>query len=160
MSSAAEAHFRVQAPNSSPRATAVIALDPGGEAMVRLLAEGGWNHTTFLTVDVAGTEDVDAPADGWLIDLAARRTRVSAAVAAADQVIMVAGAGGHAGAASTIGRVCSLKRVTTTALVVGAGSATEDELAKTLAQLRPWSLMTVIANNDEYIADMMVALRA
>jgi hypothetical protein len=29
-----------------------------------------------------------------------------------------------------------------------------------LAQLRPWALMLVIANTDEYIDDMLAALRA
>ena len=35
-----------------------------------------------------------------------------------------------------------------------------NELSKTLAQLRPWSLMVVIANGDDYIEDMLTALRA
>jgi hypothetical protein len=160
MSSAAEARFRVQAPNSLPRATAVIALDEGGEAMVRRLAESRWNHATFLTAPVTDPAGADAAADGWLSDLGARRTRVSDEVHAADQVIMVATAGGHADAAPMIGRACSLERVTTTALIVGADSATDEQLAKTLAQLRPWSLMMVIATNDDYVADMMAALRA
>jgi hypothetical protein len=30
----------------------------------------------------------------------------------------------------------------------------------TLAQLRPWSLMVVIAESDDYIDDMLTALRA
>jgi hypothetical protein len=33
-------------------------------------------------------------------------------------------------------------------------------LAKSLAQLRPWSLMVVIASAEDYIADMLTALRA
>jgi len=49
MSSAAEARFRVQAPNSIPRAIKVIALDAAGEAVVRRLAEAVWNHATFFT---------------------------------------------------------------------------------------------------------------
>jgi len=32
--------------------------------------------------------------------------------------------------------------------------------ARTSRQLRPWSLMVVIANADDYIDDMLVALRA
>jgi hypothetical protein len=48
----------------------------------------------------------------------------------------------------------------TTGLVVGAASSPKSELSKTLAQLRPWSLMVVIATHDEYIDDMMAALRA
>jgi hypothetical protein len=48
----------------------------------------------------------------------------------------------------------------TTACVVGGGAAPESDLSRTLAQLRPWSLMVVMAKDDEYIHDMMTALRA
>jgi hypothetical protein len=43
---------------------------------------------------------------------------------------------------------------------LGGVSATDDMLSKTLSQLRPWSLMLVIANGEDYIEDMLVALRA
>jgi hypothetical protein len=33
-------------------------------------------------------------------------------------------------------------------------------LSKTLSQLRPWSLMLVIASSVDYIEDMLIALRA
>jgi hypothetical protein len=48
----------------------------------------------------------------------------------------------------------------TTGFIVGATAASEGALSKTLAQVRPWSLMVVIANTDEYIDDMLAALRA
>ena len=54
---------------------------------------------------------------------------------------------------------CPRLRGRQTALVVGAGDCSERELSKTLAQLRPWSLMVVIAGNDEFVVDMMSALR-
>jgi hypothetical protein len=47
----------------------------------------------------------------------------------------------------------------TTALVLG-GSASDEALSKTLSHLRPWALMLVIASAEEYIADMLTALRA
>jgi hypothetical protein len=62
--------------------------------------------------------------------------------------------------ASLIGEACSLKRVMTTALIVGSAGKSDEALSKTLAQLRPWSLMLVIANAEEYIEDMLIALRA
>ena len=45
-------------------------------------------------------------------------------------------------------------------LVVDGTSAPEAALSKTLLQLRPWSLMVVIADPDDYIDNMLVALRA
>jgi hypothetical protein len=48
----------------------------------------------------------------------------------------------------------------TTALVLGGAGISDETLSKTLAQLRPWALMLVIASAEEYIADMLTALRA
>ncbi len=148
MKSAAEARFRVQAPNSTPRAIKVMALDAAGEAVVRRLAAIGWTHATFFTAGDA------------LSDLAGHITSVTDEVDTADLVILVAGPGGRAHAAPVIGQACSLRRVMTTGFIVGVTSGSERALAKTLAQLRPWSLMVVIADSDDYIDDMMTALRA
>jgi hypothetical protein len=48
----------------------------------------------------------------------------------------------------------------TTALITGSAGKSDTVLSKTLAQLRPWALMLVIANSDDYIEDMLRALRA
>ena len=152
MSSAAEARFRVQAPNSIARSIMVVALDARSEVLVRRLASGAWRHATFLTAA--------AMLDGALTDLAGRRREVIDEVATADLVVMIATPGGHAESAVIIGQACSAKRVTTTALIVGAASASDDAVSDTLAQVRPWSLMLVIAGPDDYIDDMLTALRA
>jgi hypothetical protein len=152
MSSAAEARYRVQAPNSKPRSIRVIALDASSEAILERLAKGSWRHARFLTAS--------ATADGWLSELAGGCRDLMDEVATADLVVMVATPGGRAQAASIIGQACRLRRVMTTALVVGAGYASDEAVSKTLAQVRPWSLMLVIANPDDYIDDMLVALQA
>jgi hypothetical protein len=165
MSSAAEARFRVQAPNSTPRAIKVIALDAAGEAVVRRLAGAGWNNATFFTAASPG-EPADpghrspASPDEALSDLAGRRRSVTDEIDTADLVVLVAGPGGDTPAALLIGQACSFRRVTTTGFIVGVTSASENALSKTLAQLRPWSLMVVIADGDDYIDDMLTALRA
>jgi hypothetical protein len=155
MSSAGEARYRVQAPNSTPRATKVVALDAASEVVVRRLARGIWEDATFLTAASHGEAG-----DGALRDLDGHGRSVTDEVDAADLVILVAGPGGHAQAVSPIGQACSLRRVMTTGFVIGITSASESELSKTLAQLRPWSLMVVITSSDDYIDDMMSALRA
>lgn len=152
MSSATEARYRIQAPNSKPRSIRVIALDAPSEAILGRLANGSWRQARFLTAS--------ANVDGRLSDLAGRRRDLMDEVATADLVVMVATPGGHAQAASIIGAACSRNRVTTTALVVGARSASDEAVSKTLAQVRPWSLMLVIASPDDYIDDMLVALQA
>jgi len=159
MTTAAALRFRIQEPNARVRATSVIALDPASEPFVARLAEDRWNHATFLkSPEDVGAAGPDAD-EGWLTTFDGRRTRIREAVDSADQVIMVAAAGGRADAAALVGRACSDRRVTTTALIVGAGDAADADISKTLAQLRPWSLMVVIASSDDYVRDMMTALR-
>ena len=163
MSSAAEARFRINAPNSKPRATKVIALDQPSERVVKELAQARWNNATFFTASAfagapQGSERFSM--QGWLSDLAGRTKDLIDEVNSADLVVMVATAGENAQAASLIGEACSLKRVTTTALVVGSAAVSDEALSKTLAQLRPYALMLVIASAEDYIADMLAALRA
>lgn len=154
MSSAAEARFRIQTANSKPRAIKVVALDPPSESAVRRLAGLSWGHAEFLTASSRGT------VDGWLTDLSGRSKDLMTEVDEADLVVMVASPSRHSVRASMIGEACSVKRVMTTTLVVGAATASEELLSKTLAQLRPWSMMIVIADADDYIGDLLTALRA
>jgi hypothetical protein len=161
MSSAAEARFRIDAPNSLPRATKVIALDQSSEHLVKRLAQARWNGATFFTATAFGsTPRKGESLAGWLSDLAGRTKNLVDEVNGADQVVLVATAGENVPAASLIGEACSLKRVMTTALITGSAGKSDEVLAKTLSQLRPWALMLVIASADEYIEDMLLALRA
>lgn len=162
MSTAAEARFRIDAPNSKPRHVKVIALDQASEALVKHLAERQWNTASFFTASAfAGAPPGRGfSMQGWLSDLAGRTKDLIDEVNGADLVVMVATAGESAQAAALIGEACSLKRVNTTGLILGGASATDEMLSKTLSQLRPWSLMLVIANAEDYIEDMLIALRA
>lgn len=161
MSSAAEARFRIDAPNSKPRAVKVIALDRPSERVIKDLAKRTWNGATFFTASAFGTTPRQGESfAGWLSDLAGRTKNLIEEVNSADLVVMVAQAGENAPAASIIGEACSVKRVMTTALVLGGQSISDEALSKTLSQLRPWALMLVIASAEEYIADMLSALRA
>jgi hypothetical protein len=163
MSSAAEARFRINAPNSKTRRVKVIALDTPSESIVKRLATLSWNNATFLTASAFAAAPPPSGSfsmQGWLSDLAGRAKNLIDEVAEADLVVMVATAGESAHAATLVGEACSAKRVNTTGLILGAPSATDEMLSRTLARLRPWSLMLVIATGEDYIADMLVALRA
>jgi hypothetical protein len=163
MSSWGEARYRIQAPNSRPRKITVIALDAGGADAVRRLAGDGWTHATFFTVGKPGelkTLDGGTTPVEQEVSLDGGTTTVEQEVSTADLVIMVAAAEGRAHVAEEIGRVCSDHRVSTTTLVVGAIDAADEALARTLAQVRPWSLMLVLATDAQFITDMMTALRA
>ena len=158
MSSAAEARFRVQAPNSKPRTIKVIALDAASDAIMQRLAATSWEHTNFFRMS-AGNGGGASPA-GMLTDITGQSASIQGEVNNADLVIMLASPGGRAQGAALVGQACSLRRVMTTTLIVGNSGASDEALSQTLVQVRPWSLMLVIARTDDYIADMMTALRA
>jgi hypothetical protein len=163
MSSAAEAKFRIDKPNSQPRAVKVIALDVRSERIVKELAQSPWQRASFLTASsFSGAPRQGEPFSmgGWLNDLAGRTKDLVDEVNSADLVVMVATAGENAAAAAIIGEACSLKHVMTTALVLGGAVSSDDTISKMLAQLRPHVMMLVISSADEYIKDMLTALRA
>jgi hypothetical protein len=162
MSSGAEARFRIDAPNSTPRHVKVVALDRVSEAVVVSLAGRHWNTASFFTASAfAGAPpERGFSMQGWLADITGRTRDLIDEVGSADLVVMVAAAGENAQAAALIGEACSLRRVSTTGLILSGPSVTDDVLSKTLAQLRPWSLMLVIAEGEDYIEDMLRALRA
>jgi bisphosphoglycerate-independent phosphoglycerate mutase (AlkP superfamily) len=119
MSTAAEARFRIQPPDTN-RAVKVIDLDSATDRDIkRLIAE----------------------------------------IEGADLVLMLVSAGGNAEAAATIGEACSARRVMTHTVIVRAASATDEALSKTLAQVRPWSLMVVVVNRRDYVDDILRSFR-
>jgi hypothetical protein len=46
------------------------------------------------------------------------------------------------------------------ALIIGSEQKSDEDLSRTLAALRPYASMLVIASGDEYIEEMLAALRA
>jgi hypothetical protein len=143
MSSAAEARFRIRSPASTRRAVRVLALDgPSDRGVARLRA---CPASGVVALESAALRD----GDGGLLE----------AVSTADLVVMIATAGHDASAAAAIGEACSRDRVMTTTVVIRPSSASDDALSRTLAQVRPWSLMVVIASDDLYVDDILRSFR-
>lgn len=82
-----------------------------------------------------------------------------AGVPDADLVVMIVGAGSDAPAAAIIGQACSDRRVMTHTIIVRAGRVSDAELSRTLSQVRPWSLMVVVTNDDDYVDDILRSFR-
>ena len=143
MSSAAEARFRLPTPATVVRTMTVSALDPASDDVVARLAVGSWKNARFF------------PASA----VAGRTARLLDDIANADLVVMVATAGGDASAAAAIGDICSDRRVHTATFVVRAGGVSDEALSRTLGQVRPWSLMVVIASADDYLEDILRSFR-
>ena len=163
MATAAAARLRIDEPNSRPRCVKVIALDQPSERVVAQLAQGSWQSAAFFTsVKFDGAPRVGEPwsMKAWLRDLAGRTKDLIDEVASADLIVMVASAGANADAAAVIAEACAVRKVMTTALIVGRDASNNQDLSKTLASLRPHAAMLVIADHDDYIEAMLTALRA
>jgi len=119
-------------------------MNSTAEARFRIPAQPTRRRVEVIDLDAATPADV---------------ARVVSEVPAADLVVMLVSAGGDAHAASTIGHAYSEHRVMTHAIVVRAGGTTDQALSRTLAQLRPWSLMVVVANGDDYVEDLLSSFR-
>ena len=159
--SAAESRYRIDAPNAQPRTVKVIALDAAAERVVKRIAKRPWRRAAFFT----SLSDDGAPRgawsmQAWLGDVAGRAMDLVAEIASADLVVMVAAAGGSPPAGSVIGEACALNGVMTTALIVDARGQSDAALARTLAALRPYASMLVVADGEDYIEAMLEALRA
>lgn len=80
-------------------------------------------------------------------------------IADTDLVVMRVTAGADAQRASDLGVACSDRRIMTTTIIVRTGTSTEAALSATLAQVRPWSLMVLVVNDETYVDDVLKSFR-
>ncbi|MDK1492601.1 hypothetical protein QN219_21475 [Sinorhizobium sp. 7-81] len=159
---AEEARFRIAYPNSRPRKSRVIALDEPSLAMLRTLADMPWSGAHFLRyVNAKGATDSlhMLPVDAFLEDLEGKRFSLADELADADIIVMVTTAGTAAEAAEVIGNACFVRNKLATGLVRNAEGISAEDLARTLTTMRPFAAMLVVSNGDEYVGEMLSALR-
>ena len=72
---------------------------------------------------------------------------------------MVTFAGSAPDAAEIIGNACMVRGKRATGLVLTAGESGET-LARTLKAMRPYAAMLVVSSGEDYIGEMLSALRA
>lgn len=154
---AEEARFRVDYPNSRPRSSRVIALDEAAARIVASIAALPWEGARFLSY--AGTtpvgEAAGLAADALLRSSDGGESLLSQQLDRADLAVMVAGGEAATDAASVVGRACRDRSIMTAGLVVaGPGEAAA------VNALRPYASVLVVSRDEDYVPDMLVALRA
>ncbi len=154
VTTAAEARFRAPYPNSRSRSASLIALDADSVALVaHAVASAPDRRRQMLLPDVVqGSE--------WIASLQSHAKALLDDAERSDMVVMVAHAGHGAAAATLLGEACRLRGVPVTALVIAGDAVPTGHVARTLAQLRPFATMIVVANGPDYVEDMLMALRA
>ncbi|HEY8580450.1 MAG TPA: hypothetical protein VIL72_11225 [Beijerinckiaceae bacterium] len=164
VTTAREAAYRVQYPNSKRRAVKVIALDAASAALLDEIAREPWNGATFfnsLSFSAEGEPSGEtAGLNAWLKDLAGRTMELVSEVASSDFVVVVSAAGEDARAVSLIADACAAHHKSLVALVVPQAGASDADVSASMTHLRPYARMLVIASGADYISAMLTALRA
>lgn len=153
---AAEARFRINAPSFTRRATRVVALDEGATSVISLVADRPWAGARFFSFSAD-----EQPGNGNADDIVLRgadgsTTRLSAELADADVMVMIATAEDGAAAASAIGHACTQRGITTAGLIFGE----RGDVREAVAALRPHARVLMASNDEHDVSDMLTALRA
>lgn len=162
VTTAEEAAFRVQYPNSQPRLIKVIALDEAAGRLVSELASKTWNRAVFfdkLTFPAASGGARDKM-QAWLSDVAGHASDLVAEIDSADIVVVIASPGTDAQAATIIGESCRLRHKSMIGLILQTANVGDEALSKTLLGMRPLASMLVVASGTEYVEEMLHAMRA
>lgn len=172
VTTAHEASFRVQYPNSQPRLIKVIALDEAAGHVVRDLAGKTWNRAVFFNSlsfpSVAGSAGSRAGGEtaakermqAWLSDVAGHARELVAEIDSADIVVVIASPGTDAQAATIIGEACRLRHKSMIGLILQTQGVSDEALSRTLLGMRPLATMLVVASGSEYVEEMLAAMRA
>lgn len=155
----AEARFRVQYPNSLTRASRIFALDAAAAEAMYAVTEEPWNGARFLTVCKGGAMDAN---DIDALPLSAphgAKAILSEELDGADVVVLLASSLADSNAAEIIAREAHRRRIMVAALALN-GAAGQAGLDKTVAALRPFASVLVVASDSEFIPAMLSALRA
>lgn len=159
VTTAREAAFRIQHPNSKPRAVKVIALDQTSAALVDDVSKMPWNGAAFftsLTLENGAQGDLKA----WLNDLAGHTMDLVGEVAGADVVVVISSTGEPAESVSVLAELCREHHKSLVALIVPKDGASDADVDVALRALRPYAKMLVIAHGRDYVEAMLTALRA
>jgi hypothetical protein len=165
VTTAAESRFRINYPNSKPRAVKVIALDEHSRPLVEEIAKLPWSGAAFFNSasfnrTAAPLRAESASVQAWLREVAGQIKNLFDEIDSADLVVMLCRAGSDAQAARLIGEACVARNVTTIGLILQDSATTDEETSRTLRTMRPFTSMLVIATGQEYVEAMLMALRA
>lgn len=160
---AQEARFRIDYPNSRPRKSRIIALDPAGLEVLHALAKSHTGSDSRFLRYVGVKSATDSlkmlPVDAVLEDIHGNQVNLDGEIADADVVVMMTTAGASAEAAEVIGNACFVRNKMTTGLVLNSADVPAIDLARTLTAMRPFAAMLVVSSGNEYVAEMLSALR-
>lgn len=166
MTTAHEAAYRVQYPNSRPRLIKVIALDAEAGRLVAEISRKTWNRAVFFSSlsfpqhNAAAQTGGKGKLEAWLSDVAGHASDLVAEIDSADIVVVIASPGTDASAATIIGEACRLRHKSMIGLILQTTGISDEALSRTLLGMRPLATMLVVASGSDYVEEMLHAMRA
>lgn len=153
MTTAVEAAFRVQYPNSRRRSTLVVALDDDARKVLHQLIELEWNNAQFAVLEEK------PPAQIQVVGLQGAVSPLPSAITQADVVMMVATHDTPAHRVRMIGELCFRHHVMTAGFVLSPPRYLDD-IQQTLAAVRPYVISLVVESDPDYLIEALRAIRA
>lgn len=167
----AEARFRIDGPEPTPRKARVIALDGGAAGLAERVATAhAWHGARFLTwttsLPIGDNEELtvdsvvrgEATADAVLTSLSGQESRLSDELTDADVAVMIATSDDNAEAALMIGAACAKRGIMTAGLAVSTDNGSSVD--RTVSMLRPYAMVLLVSRDTDDLADVLTALRA
>lgn len=163
VTTADESRFRIDYPNSKPRRSCIIALDVASDGLLRRIAEAqarpGARFLRYVEAKVGSRSLPMLPVGGLLEHLDGTRVNLLGEIEKADIVVMLTVAGATAESAELIGNACSVAGKMTTGFILHSAEAGAEALTRTLIAFRPFAAMLVVSSGEEYVTEMLNALR-
>lgn len=162
MTSAEQARFRIDRPNSRPRVSRIVALDRRSQEALAALKDRSWNGARFPRYVGARSASeclASLRIDATVEDEAGNEASLMQELKGADIVVMVTATDEAAEAAEIIGNACASRGVAATGLVL-APAGGDGALGRILSVLRPHTAMLVVSSSADYVGEMLAALRA
>lgn len=148
---AAETRYRIEQPIVPARGARIVALDEGAAVVASRAAALPWANARFFVC--AGVDDGD---EVRLQGIGGGSIDVTAQLADADVVVLIATDDSGARSAAALGRLCFERGIMTAGVIVGSGGAAADALAA----LRPHARVLLPSADETDLHELLTALRA
>lgn len=163
---AADTRYRINYPNSRPRALKLVALGEGGARIAKHVGDHRLQHVQVLVVerpsaDARGRQSGDTHSLSSMVQaIAAEGHRLAEALAQADMIFIVATPTDDLGVAAEIGQLGRQRNILITGILVLEPDGLAGKADAALELMRAATDMLVIVSDAGYVVEMLNELGA
>lgn len=159
---AADTRYRINYPNSRPRALKLIGLGDGGTKIARRVSDHKFQHVQVLNPEnpPPSTRANATSPSGMFQAIAAEGHRLRETLEKADMIFMVATPADDLGVAAEIGQLGRQRNILITGVLVAPAATMTADAGHALELLRAATDMLVIVSDASYVIEMLTELGA